>query len=72
MWYIESECLKHRTCDKDNVMSFNGIKQENNVTSSDKSLVIIKRKGTTLLKKNDKTRNVLFVDGLRYNLLSDS
>ena len=45
-------------------------KKENNLTFENNSHVIIKGKEIVLLKKKVKARNVLFVDGLRHNLLS--
>lgn len=70
VWYIDSGCSKHMTSDKDNFMSFNEIKKEKNVTFGNNSLAAIKGKGIVLLKEKVKDGNILFVDGLKHNLLS--
>jgi len=71
MWYIDNERLKHMIGDKDNFMYFNDIKKEKNVTFGNNAPATIKGKGS-VLKKKVKAGNVLFVDGLRHNLLSVS
>lgn len=54
-------------------MSINGINKEKNVTFGKNALTTIKGKGIIfLLKEKVKAGNILFVDGLNYNLLSVS
>ena len=53
-------------------MSFNEIKKENNVTFGNNAPVAIKGKGIVFLKEKVKYGNVLFIDGLKHNLLSVS
>lgn len=51
MWYIDSGCSKHMRGDRDNLMSFDEIKKEKNVTFGNNSRVIIKGKCIVMLKE---------------------
>ena len=70
IWYIDNGCSKHMIGDKDKFMYFNEMKKEKNVTFGNNTLASIKGKGTVMLKEKVKAGNVLFVDGLKHNLLS--
>jgi len=72
LWYIDSGCSKNMTGDKYKFIYFIEIKKEKNVTFGNNTPATIKGKETVMLKENFKARNVLFVDGLKHNLLSVS
>jgi len=70
MWYIDIGFSEHMEGDKYKFMSFNEINKEKNVRLKNNSPTAIKGKGTVLLKEKVKTRNVLFITGLKHDLLS--
>ena len=71
-WYIDSECSKHMTGDKSNFVSLSESKS-GNVTFGNDALGKIKGKGMVSLSNGKgKAQDVLFVDGLKNNLLSVS
>ncbi|GAV71320.1 hypothetical protein CFOL_v3_14814, partial [Cephalotus follicularis] len=69
-WYLDSGCSKHMTDDKSLFVKFES-NEGGDVTFGDNAKGKIKGFGTI---GNHKTsiRNVLFVDGLKHNLLSIS
>ena len=71
LWYMYG-CSNNMTNDKYKFMSFNEIKKEKDVTFLNNSPVVIKGKGIVLLKEKFKAGNVLFIDGLKHNLLGVS
>ena len=60
------------TGDKDKLISYNSLEKENNVSFGNDTPAIIKGKGHAYLKEKFKSRNVMYVDGLKHNLLSVS
>ena len=58
------------TGDKNKLFSYNALEKENNVTFGNESSAIIKGKGSIFLKEKVKSVNVIYVDGLKHNLLS--
>jgi hypothetical protein len=71
-WYIDSECSKHMTGEKSNFMSLSESKS-GNVTFENDATGKIKGKGMVSLSNGKgKAQYVLFVDGLKHNLLSVS
>ena len=71
-WYIDSGCSKHMTGDKEKLHSYNALEKEKNVSFGNDTLVVIKGKGFVCLKEKVKAGNVMYVDGLKHNLLSVS
>ena len=71
MWYVDSGCSKHMTGFKDDFKVLE-LKDGGEVTFGDNSKGLIRGKG--VIGKNDSSsiHNVLFVDGLKHNLLSVS
>ena len=71
-WYIGSGCSKHMTGDKSNFMSLSENKL-GNITFGNDAPGKIKEKGMVKLSNGKgKGQYVLFVDGLKCNLLSGS
>ncbi len=71
-WYIDSGCSKHMTGDKSSFMSLSENKSVN-VTFGNDAPGKIKGKGMVSLSNGKgKAQCVLFVDGLKHNLLSVS
>ena len=60
------------TSDKYKLISYNALEKEKNVTFGNDSLVVIKGKASVFLKEKVKAANVMYVDGLKQNLLSFS
>ena len=58
------------TGDKDKLISYNALEKEKNVTFGNDSPTVIKGKGSVFLKEKVTTGNVMYVDGLKHNLLS--
>lgn len=58
------------TCDKEKLHSYNSLEKEKNVSFGNDTATIIKGKGYVFLKEKVKARNVMYVDGLKHNLLS--
>ena len=71
LWYLDSGCSKHMTGDRSLFKVFES-KKGGNVTFSDESKSQIKRKGIISLPGLPDIANVLYVKGLRVNLLSIS
>ena len=60
------------TGDKEKLHSYNALEKEKNVSFGNDTPVVIKRTGYVLLKEKVKVGNVIYVDGLKHNLLSCS
>jgi len=71
-WYINSGCSKHMTGDKEKLHSYNALEKEKSVSFGNDTPAVIKGKGSVFLKEKVKARNVMYVDGLKNNLLSAS
>ena len=71
LWYIDSGCLRHMTGYRFLFKVFKS-KKGGNVTFGDGSKSQIKRKGIIFLPELLDIANVLYVEGLRVNLLSIS
>jgi hypothetical protein len=71
-WYIDSGCSRHMTGDKDKLLAYSTLEKEKKVTFGNDTPSVIKGKGSTLLKENVKANEVMYVDGLKHNLLSVS
>jgi len=71
-WYIDSGCSKHMTGDKEKLQSYSALEKGKKVSFGNDTPVVIKGKGTVQLKEKVKAGNVLYVDGLKHNLLSVS
>ena len=56
--------------DKNKLLLYNALERENNVTFGNDTLAVIKGKGYVFLKEKVKYNNVMYVDGLKNNLLS--
>eukprot|EP00253_Pinus_taeda_P015959 PITA_15959 len=72
LWYIDSGCSKHMTGDKEKLESYSALEKEKKVSFGNDTPATIKGKGIAQLKEKVKAGNVLYVDGLKYNLLSVS
>eukprot|EP00253_Pinus_taeda_P007385 PITA_07385 len=71
-WYINNGCSKHMTGDKEKLQSYNALEKEKKVSFGNDTPAVIKGKGFVLLKEKVKAGNVMYVDGLKHNLLSVS
>ena len=71
LWYLDSGCSRHITGDRSLFKVFES-KKGGNVTFGDRSKSQIKGKGIISLPGLPDIVNVLYVDGLRVNLLSIS
>jgi hypothetical protein len=71
-WYIDSGCSRHMTGDKDKLLAYSTLEKEKKVTFGNDTPAVIKGKGSALLKENVKANEVMYVDGLKHNLLSVS
>eukprot|EP00253_Pinus_taeda_P010531 PITA_10531 len=71
-WYIDSGCSKHMTGDKEKLQSYSALEKEMKVSFGNDTPALIKGKGSVLLKEKVKAGNVMYVDGLKHNLLSVS
>ena len=71
LWYLDSDCSRHMTGDRSLFKAFES-KKGGNVTFGDGSKSQIKGKGTVSLPGLRDIANVLYVEGLRVNLLSIS
>ena len=67
-----SGCSKHMTGDKEKLQSYSALEKEKKVSFGNDIPALIKGKGSVLLKEKVKTRNVMYVDGLKHNFLSVS
>jgi hypothetical protein len=71
-WYIDSGCSKHMTGDKSNFLTLSESKLGNVTFGNDAPK---KTKGKGIVSRSNgkgKAQDVLFVDGLKHNLLSFS
>ena len=57
---------------KEKLQSYNALEKEKKVSFGNDTRAVIKGKGSILLKEKVKARHVMFVDGLKHNLLSVS
>ena len=71
-WYIDNGCSKHMTGDKEKLESYTALEKGRKVSFGNDTPTAIKGKGVAQLKEKVKARNVLYVDGLKHNLLSVS
>jgi len=71
-WYIDSGCSKHMMGDKEKLQSYGALEKEKMVSFGNDTPALIKGKGSVQLKEKVKARNVMYVDGLKHNLLSVS
>eukprot|EP00253_Pinus_taeda_P032416 PITA_32416 len=71
-WYIDSGCSKHMTGDKEKLESYTALEKGKKVSFGNDTPAAIKGKGIAQLKEQVKAGNVLYVDGLKHNLLSVS
>ena len=69
---IDSGCSKHMTGDKEKLESCSALEKGKKVSFGNDTPAVIKGKGTVQLKEKVKAGNVLYVDGLKHNLLSVS
>jgi len=58
--------------DKEKLHPYNALEKEKKVSFGNDTPAVIKGKGFVLLKEKFKARNVMYVDGLKHNLLSVS
>ena len=71
LWYLDSDCSRHMTRDRSLFKVFESMKG-GNITFGDGSKSQIERKGIISLPGLPDITNVLYVEGLRVNLLSIS
>ena len=71
-WYIDIGCSKHMTGDKEKLESYTALEKGKKVSFGNDTPAAIKGKGIAQLKEKVKAGNVLYVDGLKHNLLSVS
>ena len=64
--------IKTITGDKQKLHSYNALEKEKNVSFGNDTPVVIKGKCYVFLKEKDKAANVMYVYGLKHNLLSIS
>eukprot|EP00253_Pinus_taeda_P015104 PITA_15104 len=69
-WYIDNGCSKHMTGDKEKIQSYSALEKEKKVSLGNDTPALIKGKGSILLKEKVKHGNIMYVDGLKHNLLS--
>ena len=60
------------TGDKEKLQSYSALEKERKVSFGNDTLALIKGKGSVILKEKVKAGNVMYVDGLKHNLLSVS
>ena len=58
------------TGEKEKLHSYNALEKENNVSFGNETPGVIRGKSFVFLKEKVKARNVMYVDGLKHNLLS--
>eukprot|EP00253_Pinus_taeda_P007784 PITA_07784 len=71
-WYIYSGCSKHMIGDKEKLESYTSLEKGKKVSFGNDTPAAIKEKGIAQLKEKVKAGNVLYLDGLKHNLLSVS
>ena len=69
-WYIDNACSKHMAGDKEKLHSYNALEKEKNVSFGNDTLAVIKGNGSVSLKEKVKAENVMYLDGLKHNMLS--
>eukprot|EP00253_Pinus_taeda_P014004 PITA_14004 len=72
LWYIDSGCSKHMIGDKEKLESYSTLEKGKKVSFGNDTPLAIKGKATAQLKEKFKAGNVLYVDGLKHNLLGVS
>ena len=60
------------TGDKEKIQSYNALEKEKKVSFGNDTPTVIKGKVCVLLKEKVKARNVMYVDGMKHNILSVS
>lgn len=70
-WLIDSGCSKNMTGDKRKFLQLNEY-EKGNVNFGNDTVVPIRGKRTIILDKKTKTQNMLYVDGLKHNILNVS
>ena len=60
------------TGDRNKLLAYNVLEREKNITFGNDTLAVIKGKCSVFLKEKVKANNVMYVDGLKHNLLSVS
>ena len=60
------------TVDKEKLQSYSALEKEKKVSFGNYTPALIKGKGSVQFKEKVKARNVMYVDGLKHNLLSVS
>ena len=60
------------TGDRNKILPYNALERENNVTFGNDTPAVIKGKDSIFIKEKVKANNVMYVDGLKQNLLSVS
>ena len=68
-WHIDSGCSRHMIGDKDKLLAYSALEKEKNVTFGNDTPATIKGKGSVFLKEKVKANEVMYVDGLKHNLL---
>jgi hypothetical protein len=71
-WYIDSGCSKHMTGDKSKFLTLSDSKSGNVTFGNDAPGKIKDKRIVSLSNGKRKGQDVLFVEGLKHNLLSDS
>ena len=71
-WYVYNGCSKHITGDQGMFLSLIEKHRGGNVTFGNKNPIRIKGKGVVNLDEKTKSQIVLYVEGLKHNLLSVS
>eukprot|EP00253_Pinus_taeda_P013040 PITA_13040 len=71
-WYIDSGCSKHMKSNKEKLQPYSALEKEKKVSFGNDTPAFIKGKGSVHLKEKVKAGNVMYVDGLKHNLLSVS
>ena len=64
------DAQKHMTGDKEKLHSYNALEKEKIVSFGNDTPAIIKGKGSIFLKEKVKYGNIMYVNGLKHNLLS--
>ena len=60
------------TCDKEKLHPYNALEKDKSVSFGNNTPTVIKGKGSVFLKEKVKAGNVMYVDGLKHNLLTVS
>ena len=71
-WYVDSGCSKHMTGDRDKFLTLQK-ERDGSISFRNDDLAKIIGKGTLRIgNKNEKAENVLLVEDMKHNLLSES